>query len=32
MAVPGLLGLDYACGNVYEHFLIPGTEDLDGDA
>ncbi len=31
MAVPGFLGLDYACGDVFEHFLTADVDDLDGD-
>ena len=31
MAVPGFLGMDYECGAVYEFFLTPDVDDLDGD-
>ena len=31
MAVPGFLGLDFECGDTYEHFLMPDVDDLDGD-
>ncbi|MFH0980329.1 MAG: hypothetical protein V2A79_02170 [Planctomycetota bacterium] len=31
MAVPGFLGMDYACGGTYELLLAPDVDDLDGD-
>lgn len=31
MAVPGFLGLDYSCGDLYECSLTPDIDDLDGD-
>jgi hypothetical protein len=31
MSLPGFLGLDYDCGDVYEHFFMRDLDDLDGD-
>ncbi|UCE59083.1 MAG: hypothetical protein JSU63_16765 [Phycisphaerales bacterium] len=31
MAVPGFFGQDFACDSVYEVFLTPDVDDLDGD-
>ena len=31
MALPGFLRMDYACGETYDMFLTPDTNDLDGD-
>ncbi len=31
MAVPGFLGQDFECGQVYECILSPDVDDLDGD-
>lgn len=31
MAVPGFLGLDYTCGDVFDCFFGPDVDDLDGD-
>jgi mono/diheme cytochrome c family protein len=31
MAVPGFLGLDYACGGMHAIHLAPDTDDLDGN-
>ncbi len=31
MAVPGFLGQDYTCGDMYEYLLTPDFDDLDKD-
>ena len=31
MAVPGFMGMDYACGATYHMYLTPDTNDVNGD-